>query len=68
LEYVFDGLICDHWPLNLDGIEEWKRNGCQSGVMIATHRKPLKWHPSYWCAYVRCKWLGDDCGKAILRA
>jgi len=60
LGYVFDALICDHTTYEVDksGFDEawkhWKLN-------ITTR----KWHPAFWCGWVRCNLLHDKCGAAI---
>jgi hypothetical protein len=51
LEYVFDGMICDHWPIDL----------------VSIRGRPRRWHPSYWLAFVRCVWLGDKCGSGMFK-
>jgi hypothetical protein len=56
LEYVFDGLICDH--VVITGFDKTKTEGALFNFYVR------KWHPSYWCGYVRCRWLGDKCGSA----
>ncbi len=59
LEYVFDGLICEHWPLAPTD----KVTGC----IVCIRGKPRKWHPSYMLAAVRCLWLGDKCGSGMFK-
>lgn len=50
LEYVFDGLLCDHVIM-----APW------DGAKFTFHVR--KWHPSYWIGCIRCNWLGDKCGS-----
>lgn len=54
LEYVFDGLICDHVVMS----SMLSDTQC---VVFKFHVR--KWHPSYWIGCVRCNWLGDKCGS-----
>lgn len=55
LEYVFDGLICDHITSTIVPLDNGK-------IKIVSSVR--KWHPSYWLGYIRCVWLGDKCGSA----
>ncbi len=55
MESVFDGLICDHWPM-------WVEHLPEGGVLL--HHKLYRWHPSYWLGFIRCVCFNDKCGSA----
>lgn len=56
LEYVFDGLLCDHLVFTY-----------YTTPKIGYSVYVRKWHPSYWIGYIRCVWLGDKCGSAYYK-
>ena len=58
LEYVFEGLICDHVVFsNFRQLDK----GWHFDVYVR------RWHPSHWIGYIRCVWLGDVCGSAYYK-
>lgn len=55
-EYVLDALICDHVLYSPKQLPE---GGIDLGITVR------RWHPAYWCGVIRCRYLGDKCGRAI---